>query len=310
MTFIDGSGKMAGPAKAVVMTAEQEQAAADKLAKARASRAARKAEEKAAAPSEAVATPQSDQTPAVASDGLEATPTLVEPGHDLPPAMADFDDGESDDTVARLKAEYATKQAQRSDLEARATALGINGATGASLKYLISKVTELEQLRDAGTGELAGPMAYQADLPSDEDYEAAKVAYDTGQRKLNELSAELAGMPGRIDDAIEASDFAQLQAHRQRAAELPFAIEVARLDALKLRLAYQKMQAARSRVAMKEARGASTEASDEFKRLQVKMYEAANAAEAARSEHEEHVISVGQTQRELEQTLEAMRARK
>jgi hypothetical protein len=116
-------------------------------------------------------------------------------------------------------------------------------------------------------------------------------------------------MHGRIDEAIEASDFAQLQAHRQRASELPFAIEVARLDMLKLRLAYQQMKAARSRVAMKEARGASIEASEELKRLQARQYEAFNAAEMARSDHDENVISVGQTRRELDQVLADMRRR-
>jgi hypothetical protein len=313
------------------MTPEQEQAAAEKLATMRAARKAKaegKAEQapeptpaktvaeqdtktapKADSPSEAPESTESDLTPVLASNGLESD--LAALGIDEPLAEAPAQDDERQPTSRQMyEGDHARWVYQQTEeLRERAKAVGLSFPEGTSHKLMRRKVEDAEGALASEQAEPNGPMAYQYEQPTDKDYEAARAAYDESQGKLNALQAELAGMPGRMDEAIETSDFAQLQAYRQRASELPFAIEVATLDMLKLRLAYQQMKAARSRVTVKEARSKATDATDELKRLQAKQYETFNAAEMARSNHAEDVISVGQTQRELDQMRTTMRGR-
>lgn len=310
-----------GPAKAIEMTPEQEAAAADKLAKARANRKAKQqataepgpesqspAKQQQAA-AEALSAPESAGTPVPASDDIEDT--LSELGIDEAPSMAMANDERQPTTQERYEVEHARWLAQElARLRARGAELGLTFPDGTSHKMMRRKIEDAEAAAYSETAELTGPLAYQAEAPADEDFEAAKAAFDEAQRTLNELQAEQAGMPGQIDDAIEASDYEQLKAHRQRANELPVAIEVATLDMLRLRLAYQQMKAARSRVTVKETRSKATEATDELKRLQAKQYETVNAAEMARSAHDENVIAVGQTQREIDRLMGEMRGRR
>jgi len=273
MSFIDGKGVVQGPAKAIEMTPEQEQAAAAKLERARAARAKRKAEQiaepatVAEQPIETTAESQASERPRLPwqSDG--------EPENDGPRLPDESTWPVDPESGARVSPKlYALKQQERREVEAR----------------------------ERGDEQPAGKLAFTGNVGSDAEYEAAKRAYDAAEQEVRALLAEQAAFTGKMQDAIEQQDLATIKTLRERQRELPDLIFAARMGAAQAKLTYFQMRAARARIAKQEARAAAAKVSADFLYWQRKVGEAQSAAQSAEYTADDSVRDVGTVQRELD----------
>jgi hypothetical protein len=143
--------------------------------------------------------------------------------------------------------------------------------------------------------------------PSDAEYDAAQAVWVAASERLTALVTEQAGLSGHIENAVASGYWPQVQALRQRKAELPFAIQTAELDAAKARLPFYQLRAARARIAKQQARAASASVHAEFEAFKQRTYEAANAAAEAATAADDAARDVGATQRELDRLMSELR---
>lgn len=290
---IDGNGRVMGPAPAVQSSPEQERLAAEKLAKAREHRAARKATQQAAAQTEAPGSPQTSDTAPTDATGPAAESPADSETPELQPAEPDADQA----------AAQAAEAKERADLMARADALGLHDRysfdAGTSLKILRRKIEDAAAETQAAERHEAAPAA----VPDDAEYQAARETWQEAEARHHALQAEYAGLPGRIEDAIASGDYPQVQELRQRRTVLPFAIQTAELDACKVKLGYYQLRVPRARAVKQEARMASAEVNEAFEAWKARTYEAASAAVEAAQASDDAVRDLGTIQRELDRLM-------
>lgn len=288
--LIDGRGNVVGPAAAVPTTPEQEQLAATKLAKARKSRATRQAG------TEATGGPERNAkaTTGASTPGDTAAPESERTEPQLTAGPTDLE--------TYLAAAQAQTDAEHRTLMARAGELGLHFPKDISIKLLRRKVEDAE----LEARQLAEPLT-PMEGPSDAEYDAAQAVWHAASERFTALVTEQAGLPGRIEDAVASGDYPQVQALRQRRAELPFAIQTAELDAAKARLPFYQLRSARARIAKQQARAASASVHAEFEAFKQRTYEAANAASEAANAASDAARDVGATQRELDRLMAELR---
>ncbi len=286
--LIDGDGRALGPAKAVQPMPEQEQRAAEKLAKARERRAARKA---GAELPEAPGSPERDDM--VTTGGTTS---------------GDAGSFESERTEPQpvpeptLEGIEFNAHGEPTNLEAYLAAIAVpDPETGEKIhpKLLRRRQEQRAEAQATERQEQAPPL----EGPDDAEYEAARATWVAASERLTALATEQAGLPGRIDDAVATGDYPAVQALRQRRAELPFAIETAKLDTVKSQLAFYRLRAARARIAKQQARSASANVHEEFEAFKRRAAEAQNEAIEAANAADDAVRDVGATQRELERLM-------
>jgi hypothetical protein len=275
MSFIGGDFKMVGPATAVQTTPAQDAAAAAKLERARAGRAKRKADQAAGVTTEPVAESQSQSPERERLPWhVEGERVDVDQSPDEPRTPDESRWPVDPETGARMSPKlYARRQADRQATEAT----------------------------ERGDAQPSGKVAYLNTVASDDEYQAAKSAYEQADASLRALLTEQAAFTGKMQDAIAVRDLDAIGKLRARQRKLPDLIFAARMGATQLKLSYFQMRAARARVAKQEARAAASKVSADFQEWQRRVNIAQSAAQTAAYESDDAVRDVGAVQRELDQ---------
>jgi hypothetical protein len=172
-----------------------------------------------------------------------------------------------------------------------------------SPKFLAMKQAQGHEAEARGQGHEAEPVDQAA-------YDEALKAYQAATDYVHALQAELADIPGRVQDLAQAGDYEQLASLRQREAELPYQLEGAQIAQAKAKVAYYQLKSQKARAESIEKSRASTQVSQEFLEWQAKQNASHMDSEQARSDWYEARSQAGAAVRELEALLASLAERK
>lgn len=292
------------------ITPEQEEAAARKLERSRALRAEKRAAGELAPIG---ATPPESADTLATGENLTAPMESEAVGSSVSSAnlekvsqpLATSDEGMSEAEQAMAEATMALA-AERADLEQRAEAVNLreryNYDAHTSIKGLRMKVADAELEAGHAARATADPMT----MPDDAEYQAAKLGYQRATANVNELQAVEAGLPGRVQDAVNAGDFAALAEARQRQSLIGAELEAGRFGALRAELAMQDAWLPLLKAERTIARVKGTEAAEAIRKAQQDAYEAMAGANDADTRYSEVRAARGDTLFRIDTAKQAM----
>lgn len=285
MTFIGGDFKIVEPAKPVVMTPEQEAAAEAKRQRAKALRAERKRQQ---------------------AEGIEVAPVAEQ--------IAEQAENQSPEPQPERQRMPWQSQGERQRVDLNDPEDGprlpdeskwpLHPETGfrVSPKHYARLMQERaeREASDRGDFEPAGKMAFLNKLASDDEYQAAKRAFEHAEAYQRQLEREQAGFGGQMQDAINSYELDRIGQLRARQRELPDLIFAAKMGTAEAGRAFAQLKAARERVAKGEARSNANNALAELRELEAKTREIQYAVTDAETRYSDAVAEVGAWNRQLD----------
>ena len=139
-----------------------------------------------------------------------------------------------------------------------------------------------------------------------EAYEAFKLSMLNCQKVLDDLLAEMAGLQGRMDDAVQAGDFPQLQVLKQRRALVPWELEAARFVLAEARIPYLDLKMAKLRAETILAETRAHEVTEAQRLALQQLHEAQMEAQDSRQAYQDARLALGEAKRERGDLLMAM----